>query len=66
MKVNESVNKNKKIEISGKDFLKGTDFINSVIHEYLLKKEYYKTLDTFQVTKIIIHFSLYYYKTVFY
>ena len=43
-------NKNKKVEISGKDFIKGTDFINSVIHEYLLKKEYYKSLDIFQVT----------------
>lgn len=28
---------------------KGTDFIHSVIHEYLIKKEYFKTLDTFQV-----------------
>lgn len=28
---------------------KGTDFIHSVVHEYLLKKEYYKTLDSFQV-----------------
>jgi len=47
---NYNINKNnKKIEISGKDFLKGTDFINSVIHEYLLKKEYYKALDIFQV-----------------
>ena len=28
---------------------KGTDFIHSIIHEYLVKKEYYKTLDIFQV-----------------
>jgi hypothetical protein len=28
---------------------KGTDFIHSVIHEYLIKKEYFKTLDVFQV-----------------
>lgn len=28
---------------------KATDFINSVIHEYLLKKEYHKTLEMFQL-----------------
>lgn len=28
---------------------KATDFINSVIHEYLLKKEYFKTLELFQI-----------------
>ena len=28
---------------------KGTDFIHSVIHEYLIKKEYFKTIDVFQV-----------------
>ena len=28
---------------------KGIDFIHSIIHEYLLKKEYFKTLDIFQV-----------------
>ena len=27
---------------------KATDFINSIIHEYLLKKEYYKSLSVFQ------------------
>ena len=28
---------------------KGIDFIHSIIHEYLMKNEYFKTLDIFQV-----------------
>ncbi len=31
-----------------KEMNKSTDMISSLIHEYLLKKEYYKTLDSFQ------------------
>lgn len=31
-----------------KEFQKGSDFINSLIHEYLIKRDYVKTLDTFQ------------------
>ena len=28
---------------------KGIDIIHSIIHEYLMKNEYFKTLDIFQV-----------------
>jgi len=31
-----------------KEFQRGSDFINSLIHEYLLKRNYLQTLDTFQ------------------
>ena len=31
-----------------KDIHKGTDMITSLIHEYLLKKEYTRTLDVYQ------------------
>jgi hypothetical protein len=38
-------------EMSGeqlKEFQRGSDFINSLLHEYLLKRDYLKTLDVFQ------------------
>ena len=31
-----------------KEMNKSTDMITSLIHEYLLKREYYKTLDLYQ------------------
>ena len=48
-----------------KDVHKSTDIISSLIHEYLLKRDYLKTLDSFQeelVTKIR---QKNYYKIVF-
>lgn len=49
-----NVNNQMEMDIQGvnnnavKEFQKGTDFINSLIHEYLLKKDYMKTLDMYQ------------------
>ena len=44
-----STSKNKKIEPEMvKEISKSTDFINSMIHEYLLRKDFTKSLDTFQ------------------
>ena len=40
--------KSKSTQTNANVISKATDFINSVIHEYLLKKEYHKTLDSFQ------------------
>jgi hypothetical protein len=50
---NISANKKKKQKVVidpelTKELQKGSDFINSLIHEYLLRKEYTQSLDTFQ------------------
>jgi hypothetical protein len=43
----EQTNKNENPEAI-KEFQRGVDFINSLVHEYLLKREYNKTLEVFQ------------------
>lgn len=44
-----------------KEMNKSTDMISSLIHEYLLKKEYYKSLDAFQedLAQKLIHKNYY-------
>ena len=53
-KINISMNLPENNELI-KDVHKSTDIISSLIHEYLLKRDYQKTLDAFQeelITKI--------------
>ena len=50
MKKNESQNNlnSSPSQIFSREMNKSTDMISSLIHEYLLKREYNKTLDSFQ------------------
>ena len=42
------MNKTNQQQLNQNEIIKETDMISSLIHEYLYKKEYNKTLDTFQ------------------
>ena len=48
-----------------KEMNKSTDMISSLIHEYLLKKEYYKSLDAFQEVSENVLIKLVYFYRVF-
>ena len=54
-KQSSDVNRLKTIDHENLDvnYSKATDFINTLIHEYLLKKSFNNTLDAFQVLLII-------------